>query len=100
VSGADAETFSKLNFEKRQLMVQAMLADRFKLHAHDEVLVQPVYLLALAKEGPKLAIAKPAEGSDPWRNDQADTSADHGTRRCRLAVSLRVDAGAGTNCGG
>jgi uncharacterized protein (TIGR03435 family) len=64
VSGADAETFSKLNSAQRSLMIQALLADRFKLHAHDEVLVQPVYVLALAKGGPKLAEPKPAEGSD------------------------------------
>jgi uncharacterized protein (TIGR03435 family) len=65
VSGEDAETFRRLDFEQRQLMVQAMLADRFKLQTHDEVLMQPVYVLAIAKGGPKLAEAKPAEGSDP-----------------------------------
>jgi len=46
-------------------MIQAMLADRFKLLAHHEIREQPVYELVIAKNGPKLQEAKPAEGSDP-----------------------------------
>jgi uncharacterized protein (TIGR03435 family) len=65
VAGADVPTFQKLNFDNRQLMVRAMLADRFKLRAHHEVREQPVYDLVIAKNGPKLQDAKPAEGSDP-----------------------------------
>ena len=65
VSGADAATFNKLNFEQRQLMVQAMLADRFQLRTHNEMMVQPVYLLTVGKGGPKLEEAKPATDADP-----------------------------------
>ena len=34
VDNADVAAFQKLNFDKRQLMVQALLADGFKLRAH------------------------------------------------------------------
>jgi len=48
-----------------QPMLRALLADRFKLLAHHEIREQPVYDLVIAKNGPKLQEAKPAEGSDP-----------------------------------
>jgi uncharacterized protein (TIGR03435 family) len=40
--------------EKRQLMMQAMLADRFKLKAHHETKDVSMYALVVAKGGPKL----------------------------------------------
>jgi uncharacterized protein (TIGR03435 family) len=65
VNGADAPAFQKLSFDNRQLMVQAMLADRFKLRTHLETREQPVYDLVIAKNGPRLKEAIPVEGSDP-----------------------------------
>ena len=65
VNGADAAKFQNLNFDQRQLMVQALLADRFRLHTHHEVRELPVYLLVVAKNGPKLQGSKPLEGADP-----------------------------------
>jgi uncharacterized protein (TIGR03435 family) len=53
VNEADAPAFQKLNFDNRQLMVQAMLVDRFKLQTHRETREQPVYVLVVAKNGPK-----------------------------------------------
>jgi uncharacterized protein (TIGR03435 family) len=41
-----------------QVMLQKMLADRFKLTLHPEMQVMPVYVLTVAKEGPKLMLAK------------------------------------------
>jgi uncharacterized protein (TIGR03435 family) len=38
---------------RKQLMVQALLADRFKLTAHQETRQLPVYSLVVAKGGPK-----------------------------------------------
>jgi uncharacterized protein (TIGR03435 family) len=38
---------------RKQLMVQALLADRFKLVAHQETRQLPVYALVVAKGGPK-----------------------------------------------
>ncbi len=47
-----------MTFEQRgkqeELMMQALLADRFKLKAHFETRVMPVYELIVAKGGPKL----------------------------------------------
>ena len=65
VNGADAPVFQKLSFDNRQLMVQATLADRFKLQSHRETREQPVYVLVIAKSGPKFQESKPVEGSDP-----------------------------------
>jgi uncharacterized protein (TIGR03435 family) len=65
VDGADAARFQKLNFDQRQLMVQALLADRFGLRTHHEDRTLPVYLLVIAKSGPRLQESKPVEGADP-----------------------------------
>jgi uncharacterized protein (TIGR03435 family) len=42
-----------------QLMLQNLLADRFKLALHREMKEVPVYLLTVAKDGPKLMSSKP-----------------------------------------
>jgi uncharacterized protein (TIGR03435 family) len=42
----------------RQRMLQALLADRFKLVVHTETKEFPVYVLTLAKNGPKIREAK------------------------------------------
>ena len=64
VDDADVAVFQKLNFDKRQLMVQALLADRFKLRAHQETRELPIYELVIAKNGPKLqaSAANPVPG--------------------------------------
>src|SRR6202043_2791573 len=41
-----------------QLMLQALLADRFKLILHKEIRALPVYSLVIAKDGSKLRVAK------------------------------------------
>jgi uncharacterized protein (TIGR03435 family) len=64
VSPADVEEYKKLTMAQRQLMIQALLADRFKLQAHRETKEQPVYLLVVAKSGSKLGEAKPGEGNE------------------------------------
>jgi len=57
----DEETLSALQklppkeqFRQRQFMLQALLADRFKLQAHRETKEMPVYALVVAKGGLKL----------------------------------------------
>jgi uncharacterized protein (TIGR03435 family) len=59
VSPADVEEYKKLTMEQRQLMMQALLADRFKLLAHRETKEQSVYLLVVTKNG-----SKPGEGNE------------------------------------
>jgi uncharacterized protein (TIGR03435 family) len=60
-----AEEMQKLPFEKRLeiggLLVQSLLADRFKLKIHHETRMLPVYALVVAKNGPKLHEAKPGD---------------------------------------
>ncbi len=45
----------------RQRMLQALLADRFKLTIHRETKALPAYSLLIAKNGPKLKEAKPGD---------------------------------------
>ena len=57
------EAEHKLPFEKvrehNQLMMQSLLADRFKLKVSHQTKELPVYALVVAKNGPKLQEAKP-----------------------------------------
>jgi uncharacterized protein (TIGR03435 family) len=47
--------------EERRHMLQALLADRFKLTIHRETKELPIYALVVAKNGPKLQEAKPGD---------------------------------------
>jgi len=58
VNGADLPVFAKLNRQQRDLMLQTMLADHFKLTASRDIRQLPVYALVIAKNGPKLKEAK------------------------------------------
>jgi uncharacterized protein (TIGR03435 family) len=53
---------SKAEALAKQQMLQALLAERFRLAVHTESRVQPVYELVVAKHGPKLTPTK-AEGT-------------------------------------
>lgn len=55
---------SKLHREQMLLMVQSMLAERFKLVVHVESREMQVYDLVVAKGGPKLAVAKEVQPGD------------------------------------
>lgn len=50
-SGID---FKNISLGQRRLMLQALLADRFKLSVHHELKELPVYGLVIGKNGPKL----------------------------------------------
>jgi uncharacterized protein (TIGR03435 family) len=63
VDGADVGVFQKLGFDKRQLMVQALLENRFNMRAHHETREQPIYSLIVAENGSKLQ--KSAGDPDP-----------------------------------
>lgn len=71
VSPEDADAYQKLSIEQKRQMMQSVLADRFKLQAHRETKLQPVYLLVVAKGGSKLTeakaeINKPNRGGMSW----------------------------------
>ncbi len=50
-----------------KVMVQALLSDRFKLTLHNESRELPIYALVIGKNGSKLEIAKPQNGSSDVR---------------------------------
>jgi uncharacterized protein (TIGR03435 family) len=65
VAGSDVDALKKLSPEQRRLILQPLLADRFKLKAHTETKQLPVYELVLAKGGSKL---KEATAGDTYAN--------------------------------
>ena len=56
---ADVPTLAKMTFEQRRTMFQSILADRFKLTVHHETREMPVYVLTVAKGGPKFKETAP-----------------------------------------
>ena len=53
----DPVAFKDLTDDQRRTMLQALLADRFKLAIHKETRVLPYYNLVVARGGPKLRVA-------------------------------------------
>jgi uncharacterized protein (TIGR03435 family) len=51
----------KLSIDERKIMLQPVLADRFRLRVHWQTKELPVYSLVIAKKGPKLREAKPGD---------------------------------------
>jgi len=60
VSPDDAAAYKALSQDEKDAMLRAILEDRFKLKAHTEIRQLPVYNLVVAKGGPKLKLADPA----------------------------------------
>ena len=60
VEEADIPAYKALTNQQRGLMLQGLLADRFKMVAHTEVRELPIYALVVAKSGLKLKEADPA----------------------------------------
>jgi uncharacterized protein (TIGR03435 family) len=59
VDDMDLAAFKKLDLDQRRLMLQTLLADRFKLKVHKEDKDFPIYALIVAKKGPRLRESKP-----------------------------------------
>jgi uncharacterized protein (TIGR03435 family) len=63
VAATDLAAWSKLSDGERRQMLQAMLAERFKLKVHHEPVMIPVYELVVAKGGAKVHAARPGEAA-------------------------------------
>jgi uncharacterized protein (TIGR03435 family) len=61
VDNADEATLKNLSPDQYKLMLQSFLKDRFQLKAHWETKELPVLALVVAKDGPKLKLAKPGD---------------------------------------
>jgi uncharacterized protein (TIGR03435 family) len=57
----DVSKYPNLTRQQRQIMLQQLLADRFKVVVHHEAKVFPLYALAVAKGGPKFKETKPED---------------------------------------
>ncbi len=71
--------------DRRKLMIQALLADRFKLTLHKDSKEFPIYALVIAKNGPKLKAATaeelaPPEPPDPKNPPKPDSKGMFKTR--------------------
>jgi uncharacterized protein (TIGR03435 family) len=71
VGDAEVAAMSKLplSYNPYRFMQQALLADRFKLKVHFETRELPIYLLVVAKGGPKLKASEmnPANPAEPLK---------------------------------
>ena len=74
-------------WEKRQLMLQALLADRFKMRFHFETRERPIYSLQIAKDGFKFkeVAEKDAGRGSSWSSDHVEV---RGGTTQNLAYSL------------
>jgi uncharacterized protein (TIGR03435 family) len=67
-----SEEQRQLELDKRKLMMQALLAERFRLVLHKESKEAPIYALVVAKNGPKLKEATAEELAPPNLKDMPD----------------------------
>lgn len=59
VAGPDVPDLQRMTNDERRLLLQPLLADRFKLTAHNETKVLPIYELIIARNGSQLKEAAP-----------------------------------------
>jgi uncharacterized protein (TIGR03435 family) len=62
VDVSNVENFQKLTYAEKNLMLQRLLAEHFKLKVHEQSKEQPGYDLVVAKSGTKLKPSEPGPG--------------------------------------
>jgi uncharacterized protein (TIGR03435 family) len=70
----------KASMDRRRMMIQALLADRFKLTLHKESKDAPIYALVVAKSGVKIKELPPEEKKDDGPKDMDKPDAKHPMR--------------------
>jgi bla regulator protein BlaR1 len=88
-----AKAAESVTREQKMLMLQTLLAERFKLAVHRETKIVPGFILVVAKNGPKLAKAKDPTGSDIDGGATPGRTRYHGVSMKLLAGSLARDLG-------
>jgi uncharacterized protein (TIGR03435 family) len=73
----DVPKWKELSPSQRWLAVQPLLVTRFHLQFHHETRDRPAYSLVVAKKGPKLHKALPAEASADGAKSPSDTAGDN-----------------------
>ena len=69
----ETEEQRKADLDRRRLMIQALLADRFKLVVHKESKESTIYALVVAKGGPKLKELPPETTPAPDPKESKDS---------------------------
>jgi uncharacterized protein (TIGR03435 family) len=64
VDGDNLTEYQNYTHDQRRVMIQQLLADRFKLKTHFETRQLPIYLLKVSKKGPKLSATTSASQID------------------------------------
>ena len=90
VAETDVATLRNLDYDQRRLMLQNLLAERFKLAVHFEERMRPIYALVVAKNGPKFQETKPEEL--PAGMEKGISQVTRARRGQLTAVSFTMDA--------
>jgi len=83
VDDIDVSGWRVLRREQRKLVIQALLKSRFNLSFHHEMKKQPIYSLVVARNGPKLQVAKavdPNSNGTKWPDGKTGNGAATFTR--------------------
>jgi uncharacterized protein (TIGR03435 family) len=86
----DPALYKDLTEDQRHAMLQALLADRFKLVIHKETRVLPYYNLVVAKGGPKLRVADASKYMVDSTNQPYCRAGLTNFRQCTMAEFAKV----------
>jgi uncharacterized protein (TIGR03435 family) len=81
-------------------MMQALLADRFKLEIHHDTKEMPVLALEVGKSGVKMAVSPPDPPAADKPDDKDSTVIDTGNGQMRVKTTGRVGEGGSTQISG
>lgn len=88
-----AKTSEPVSVERLRLMLQALLADRFRLALHREKRETPVYALVVGKTGPKLQPSVKPDAEDQPKSRGINVLECQGFSMARLAEFLTTMTG-------
>lgn len=91
----DATMQAGANSRDWPLMLQRLLADRFKLAAHRESRDGPIYTLVVGSSGPRLAAAEPSKRANPGGDFSASPTQIVGTGVSMAEFAMRLSRSIG-----
>ena len=91
----DAKMEAGANSRDWPLMLQRLLADRFKLAAHRESRDGPIYTLVVGSSGPRLTAAEPSKRANPGGDFSASPTQIVGTGVSMAELAMRLSRSIG-----